>query len=109
MEIDLNYADWKTINEHKGYSIGFNSELVSIDNLEIELFNKLKKYIKQAKGILIKFYINQNQDLIEISNIMEKINDNTDADMIFGTEIDSHIKIDECRFHVQITGLEKII
>jgi len=111
--IDLDYADYKTINKHKGYCIGFNSEIVLIDTLEVELLNKFKKHFHYAKGILIKYSLNENQSLCDIKNIMGKIDDNIknstpSVDIILGTEDDSSVKLGECKFQIIITGLEKL-
>ncbi len=109
MGIDLDYADYETINKHSGYCIGFNSEIVLINNLEIEIIQRFEKDFNKAEGILIKYSINKNQSLLEISNIMEKINNiiDFDAEVIFGTEIDVDMNIEECKFHILITGLKE--
>jgi cell division GTPase FtsZ len=110
MEIDLDYADYKTINAHKGFTIGFNSNIVPINNLEVELLQRLKTHLEKAKGVLIKYTINEDKNLLDISAIMEKLNNiiDNDTEIIFGTEIDNNLKIEECRFHILITGLETI-
>jgi len=109
MEIDLSYADYKAINAHQGYSIGFNSGIVKINNLEIELLQRLEKCLRKSKGILINFIINEKESLHNISNTVVKINDininNNDTDIIFGSETNNSINIEECKFEILITGL----
>jgi len=110
MEIDLDYADYKTINAHKGFTVGFNSDIIPINNLEVELLQRFKKYLAKAKGVLIKYTISEDENLLEISAIMEKLNNivDNDAEIIFGTETDNNLKIEEYRFYILITGLETI-
>ncbi|MFA7084284.1 MAG: hypothetical protein WC141_07105 [Arcobacteraceae bacterium] len=108
--IEINNADRKTINEHKGYIIGFNSDVVAIGNMNIELLNRFKDYFSQAKGILVKFSINKKQNIFEINEVMMQLSDiaNNDADIIFGTEINKNIELGKCKFHVDITGIEEV-
>ncbi len=110
MGIDIDYADYKTINRHNGYTIGFNSDVVLVNDLEVELLKKFKNYLEKAKGILVTYSIKEDKNLFDISAIMEKLSDitNSDSEIIFGTEIDNNLKINECRFHIYITGLESI-
>jgi len=110
MEIDLDYADYKTINAHKGFTIGFNSDVIPINSLEVEFLEKFKIYLSKAKGILIKSEINENNDLLTINEIMKKVNNiiDNDTDVIFNIEIDNNLLIEECRFHILITGLNTI-
>ena len=110
MEIALSYADYKIINAHQGYSIGFNSDTVKIYNLELELLQRFEKHLCKAKGILINFIINENKSLSDISNTMAKINNFiiNDTDIIIGTETNNSINLEECEFEILITGLETI-
>jgi len=110
MEIDLDYTDYKTINAHKGFTIGFNSDILLINDLEVELLQRFKKHLAKAKGVLIKYTISEDKNLLDISVVMEKLNNIIDnnAEIIFGTETDNNLKIEECRFHILITGLETI-
>ena len=110
MEINLDYADYKTINCHKGYTIGFNSDILPINDLEVELLQRFKKHLAKAKGVLIKYTISEDKNLLDISTIMEKLNNiiDNDVEIIFATEVDNNLKIEECRFHILIAGLETI-
>lgn len=110
MQIDLDYADYKTINAHKGFTVGFNSDIIQVNNLEMELLKKCEKYLTKAKGVLIKFTINKDTSIVDIRALMEKLNNviKEDAEIIFGTEIDINLKTEECRFHILLTGLETI-
>ena len=65
---------------------------------------------KTIKGVLVIYSINKDKNISDIITIMEKLNNITDndADIIFGTEIDNNLKIEECKFNILITGLEII-
>jgi len=106
MVIALNYADYKIINAHQGYSVGFNSDIVEVKNLEVELLQRFEKQLTKSKGILINFVINEDNSLSDIKSTMGKINNfiDNDTDIIFGTETDNSIKIKECKFEILITG-----
>jgi len=110
MGIALSYADYKTINAHQGYSLGFNSDIMKINNLEVELLQKFEKHLCKSKGVLINFIINENKSLSDISSAIVKINHfiNNDTNIIVGTETNSSINTEECKFEILITGLETI-
>ncbi|MGB5792135.1 hypothetical protein [Poseidonibacter sp.] len=106
----INSDDYKQINQHSGYSIGFNSEVIFLKNLDTEIIERLNDYLPQAKGALIKFLINKEQSMLSINDTMEKLTNsiNSECEIIFGTEIKEDIKLDECKFNIYITGLGKI-
>ena len=108
--IDIDSADRKTINAHKGYTVGFNSEMIPISILDTELVDRFKNHLSKAKGILIYFTLNEDQSLHSIGDVMEQIHDiiSSDTDIIFSTETEVDIELDKCRFNILLTGLEKI-
>lgn len=107
---DVSYADYKSINAHQGYSIGFNSDIVKINDLEVELLQRFEKHLCKAKGILMNFAINGDENLHDITDTVIKINNfnNNYPDIIFASETDNSIKMEECKFEILITGLETI-
>lgn len=109
-DIAIDEADRKTINAHKGYSIGFNSEVIAIREMEDELINRFQDYLPLAKAILIIFDINEDQTMFDIGDVMELLNNrlNQDCEIIFGTQCDENIELGKCRFHIEITGLDKL-
>lgn len=106
----ISYTDYKTVNEHKGHTVGFNSEVILVDDLEKELIERFRSYLPYSKGLLIKYLINEDQCLLPIADITEKVHElvPSECEIVFGTEVDSKLKLNECRFNIQITGLDKI-
>ncbi len=76
-KLNLDYADYKTINAHKGFTIGFNSDVVLVNDLEVELLKKIKNYLEKAKGVLVIYSINKDKNISDIITIMEKLNNIT--------------------------------
>jgi hypothetical protein len=51
--INIDNADRKVINVHTGYMVGFNSEIIALNNLHAELVDRFKDYLAVAKGVLV--------------------------------------------------------
>lgn len=107
---EIDNEDIKTINSHKDYTVGFNSEMITFSTLDAELIGRFKNHIPKAKGILINFTLNENQSLLSVSDLMEQIENiaSSDAEIIFGTKVDENTELDKCKFTVLLTGLERI-
>ena len=106
--IKLTVSDYEMIYNNIGYSIGYQSEVIKIENFNNEIIEKFKKYFTQTKGILLNFTI--NHDITIINNLMEELNDNVsdNCDIIFGTIIDEALSQDELKVNIILTGLEQI-
>jgi len=65
--------------------------------------------IDGAKGVLVHFYMHPDYPLMEISEAMEIIQENADADayVIFGTTTDASYATDEIKITVIATGFEE--
>ncbi|WP_297814077.1 cell division protein FtsZ [uncultured Helicobacter sp.] len=114
-DINVDFADVKTVMNHKGMAlmgIGESSgadaakEAIKIA-IESPLFDNMS--INGAKGVLVHFYINPDYPLTEISNAMDIIYSNTDpeAEVIFGTTSDTSIERDKVRITIVATGFER--
>lgn len=116
-DINVDFADVKTVMNHKGMAlmgIGESSgadaakEAIKIA-IESPLFDNMS--INGAKGVLVHFYINPDYPLAEISNAMDIIYSNTDpeAEVIFGTTTDASLERDKVRITIVATGFERDI
>jgi len=113
-DINTDFADIKTIMEHKGKailsigeSIGDDAAVEAIQSaIESPLLDNLT--IKGAMGVLIHFTINPNFPLAQIQNAMDIIYDNAheDADIIFGTTSNENLADNEVKITLVATGFE---
>ncbi|TLD82403.1 cell division protein FtsZ [Helicobacter sp. MIT 11-5569] len=114
-DINVDFADVKTVMYHKGMAlmgIGESSgadaarEAIKIA-IESPLLDNMS--INGAKGVLAHFYFNSDYPLAEISNAMEIIESNMDpeAEVIFGTTTDENIERDKVRVTIVATGFER--
>ncbi len=101
-DIDIDEDDFKLIESTKGERIYYESNVFSVDDLEKEIYCKFINCFFNAKAILIKFYINQNQKLDAIIKFTELITSKIDALVVFGTEFKDDIKIGGCRIDLLI-------
>ncbi|MDE5592046.1 MAG: cell division protein FtsZ [Helicobacter sp.] len=114
-DINVDFADVKTVMNHKGLALMGIGESNGADAareaikiaIESPLFDNMS--INGAKGVLIHFYFNPDYPLYEMQNAMEIIYDNTDpeAEVIFGTTTDPNIERDKVRITIVATGFEK--
>ena len=105
-DINLDIADYKTIFSHEGKVMGL------IGNCKIDDFIKsfdetLKSSLPNAKGILINFVIHKEQSLYKINSCMSEIIDlsSMECEIIFGTEIDNSLDLENVKYEIIITGL----
>ncbi len=114
-DINVDFADMKTVMNHKGLALMGIGEASGVDAakeavkiaIESPLFDNMS--ISGAKGVLVLFYLNPDYPMAEISNAMSVIYDNTDqeAEVIFGTTTDTTIERDKVRITIVATGFEK--
>ena len=113
-DINTDFADIKTIMEHKGRAILSVGEAVGEDSaieaikkaIESPLLDNLS--IDGAMGVLIHFTINPNFPLTQIQNAMDVIYDSADedADIIFGTTSNENLAENEVKITLIATGFE---
>ncbi|AXX92620.1 cell division protein FtsZ [Malaciobacter molluscorum LMG 25693] len=113
-DINTDFADVKTIMQHKGMALmgigrakGEDAALHALeDAIDSPLLDKVS--LSGAKGILIHFNIHPQVSLFAINNVMASIHDNIDsnAEIIFGTTSDSTLEKDEVKITIVATGFE---
>ncbi len=113
-DINADFADIRTIMEHKGRAILSVGEAVGEDSaleaikkaIESPLLDNLS--IDGAMGVLIHFTINPNFPLTQIQNAMDVIYDSADedADIIFGTTSQENLAENEVKITLIATGFE---
>lgn len=114
-DINVDFADVKTVMNHKGMALMGIGESSGTDAakeaikmaIESPLFDNMS--INGAKGILVHFYLHPDYPLTEVSDSMEIVYSNADqeAEVIFGTATDSNIEKDKVRVTIVATGFEK--
>lgn len=114
-DINVDFADVKTIMGHKGLALmgvgesqGTKAATEALQTaIESPLFDNMK--IDGAMGVLIHFYIHPNYPLQDISDAMEHIEDNVDEDaqVIFGTTTDENLDQNTVKVTIVATGFEK--
>ncbi|AXH12481.1 cell division protein FtsZ [Halarcobacter bivalviorum] len=113
-DINTDFADVKTIMQHKGMALmgigkakGENAAQRALeDAIDSPLLDKVS--LGGAKGILIHFNIHPQVSLFAINDVMSKIHDTIDsnAEIIFGTTSDSTLETDEVKITIVATGFE---
>ncbi len=113
-DINTDFADVKTIMQHKGMALmgigkakGENASQRALeDAIDSPLLDKVS--LGGAKGILIHFNIHPQVSLFAINDVMSSIHDTIDsnAEIIFGTTSDSTLEKDEVKITIVATGFE---
>ena len=113
-DINTDFADVKTIMQHKGMALmgigrakGEDAARRALeDAIDSPLLDKVS--LNGAKGILIHFNIHPQVSLFAINDVMGSINDRMDsnAEIIFGTTSDSTLEKDEVKITIVATGFE---
>ncbi len=113
-DINTDFADVKTIMQHKGMALmGIGrakgddaAQRALADAIDSPLLDKVS--LHGAKGILIHFNIHPQVSLFAINNVMGTINERMDsnAEIIFGTTSDSTLEKDEVKITIVATGFE---
>ena len=114
-DINVDFADVKTIMGHKGLALmgvgesqGAKAASEALQAaIESPLFDNMT--IDGAMGVLIHFYIHPNYPLQDISEAMEHIEDSVDEDaqVIFGTTTDENIDQNTVKVTIVATGFER--
>ena len=113
-DINLDFADVKTVMSHQGMAIlgvgeadGDEAAVEAIKNaIESPLLDNLS--INGAMGVLVHFHINPNFPLTQIQAAMDIIYDSADedADVIFGTTTNESFGEHEVKITIVATGFE---
>jgi cell division protein FtsZ len=113
-DINLDFADVKTVMSHKGLALmgvgeatGPSAAYEAIKNaIESPLLDNMD--IKGAMGVLVHFHIHPDYPILEISEAMGIVEDNADEDahVIFGTTTDENLPVDEVKITIVATGFE---
>jgi cell division protein FtsZ len=113
-DINTDFADVKTIMQHKGMALmgigrakGDDAAIKALDAAtNSPLLDKMS--LSGAKGILIHFNIHPQISMFAINNVMEKIHETIDsnAEIIFGTTSDDSLQKDEVKITIVATGFE---
>ena len=114
-DINLDFADFKTIMTHPGDSLMTLGEgkgdTASEDGIEDALYSPLLGDIdiNNAKGALIHFEINSEYPLMNLGMSMNIIEDkiSEEADIIFGTTINDELALDEVKVTLVISGIKE--
>lgn len=114
-DINVDFADVKTIMGHKGLALmgvgesqGAKAASEALQAaIESPLFDNMT--IDGAMGVLVHFYIHPNYPLQDISEAMEHIEDSVDEDaqVIFGTTTDESIDQNTVKVTIVATGFER--
>ncbi|MFA7084582.1 MAG: cell division protein FtsZ [Arcobacteraceae bacterium] len=113
-DINMDFADVKTIMQHKGMALmgigrakGEDAAIQALENaIDSPLLDKMS--LSGAKGLLIHFNINPQVSLFAINNVMGRVHETIDsnAEVIFGTTTDSSLEKDEVKITIVATGFE---
>lgn len=114
-DINLDFADLKTVMSHRGTALmgvgeatGNDAAYQAVKNaIESPLFDNIS--ISGAMGILVHVNMHPNYPLVQIQQAMSIVYDSADADadVIFGTTTDDSIDIDRVVITMVATGFEK--
>jgi len=107
-DIHIDFTDYKEILNYRGRISGYHYDVMKLDELEKEINDTVIDDLKNAKGILIEFKINQKESLFALNNILISIQEsvNNDVEVIFGTKIYSIINLGEISCKILLTGLD---
>ncbi len=114
-DINLDFADLKTVMSHKGTALmgvgesnGNDAAYQAIKNaIESPLFDNIS--ISGAMGVLVHVNMHPNYPLVQIQQAMSIVYESADADadVIFGTTTDDTLDIDRVVITIVATGFEK--
>lgn len=113
-DINADFADIKTIMQHKGMALmgigkakGEDSPIQALENaIKSPLLDEIS--LNGAKGIMVHWTINPSMKFASIASIMEEIDEaiDGDADIIFGTTTDESLAEDEVKITIVATGFD---
>ena len=113
-DINADFADIKTIMQHKGMALmgigrakGEDAAMLALENaIKSPLLDEVS--LNGAQGIMVHWTVNPNIALFSITSIMEEISETIhgDADIIFGTTTDDTLEEDEVKITIVATGFD---
>ncbi|MGD9553422.1 MAG: hypothetical protein AB7D96_06115 [Arcobacteraceae bacterium] len=103
MKENENYLD--KLMKYNGSSIGFSGH----SNDFFTTLKNLSSDSKAAKGVFIKFIINDNIKVSALENIMVTIQNfiSKKPTLVFDTDINNNILCNEFQFQILITGIKR--
>ena len=113
-DINVDFADVKTIMQHKGIALMGIGKAKGDDAanraLELAIKSPLLDEISlsNAKGIMIHWTVNPDVSMFAIGDVMENIHDTLigNPEIIFGTTTDENLAIDEIKITIVATGFD---
>ena len=113
-DINVDFADVKTIMQHKGIALmgigKAKGEDAANKALELAIKSPLLDEISLsgAKGIMIHWTVNPNVSMFAIGDVMEHINDTLtgNPEIIFGTTTSENLAVDEIKITIVATGFD---
>ncbi len=113
-DINVDFADVKTIMQHKGIALmgigKAKGEDAANKALELAIKSPLLDEISLsgAKGIMIHWTVNPDVSMFAIGDVMENINDTLigNPEIIFGTTTNDTLAVDEIKITIVATGFE---
>lgn len=114
-DINLDFADLKTVMSHRGTALmgvgescGNDAAYQAMKNaIESPLFDNIS--ISGAMGVLVHFNLHPNYPLVQIQQAMSIVFESAspDAEVIFGTTTDESMDMDKVIITIVATGFEK--
>jgi len=113
--LNTDLEDIKTVMKHKGLSLigmaKYKGAKATIRAFEKAIDSPLLENItlNDAKGIIIHFTLHPKASIFAVNDVMSRIDNSldSDADIIFGTTIDSSLEFNEVKVIVIATGIDK--
>jgi len=113
-DINVDFADVKTIMQHKGIALmgigkakGDNAANIALElAIKSPLLDEIS--LSNAKGIMIHWTVNPDVSMFAIGDVMENIHDTLigNPEIIFGTTTDENLAVDEIKITIVATGFD---
>ncbi|MEA3512282.1 MAG: cell division protein FtsZ [Campylobacterota bacterium] len=113
-DINVDFADIKTIMQHKGVALmgigkakGDDAAIRALEEaIKSPLLDEIS--ISGAKGIMIHWTVNPDVSMFAVSDVMENIHDSLtgNPEIIVGTTTDENLAIDEIKITIVATGFD---
>ncbi len=113
-DINVDFADVKTIMQHKGIALMGIGKAKGDDAAHEALEQAIKSplldeiSLSGAKGIMIHWTVNPNVSMFAIGDVMQHIDDTLigNPEIIFGTTTDENLAVDEIKITIVATGFD---
>jgi len=113
-DINVDFADVKTIMQHKGIALMGIGKAKGEDAANRALEEAVKSplldeiSLSGAKGIMIHWTVNPDVSMFAIGDVMENINDSLigNPEIIFGTTTNENLAVDEIKITIVATGFD---